>query len=461
MAVLFLTSLMAMAAWEVETIWDDSDDDFEVVTVTVVSDDDGDGQHFFVYQLTDTSTGNRGVLYARRYEQDSDCTPPGGELYEDDCFDSPIELSDTLNNEEMEGQNYLPSASTSDGSSYLNVSAKRDPISGETDCEGIPALEEIIVNKSTGSISSPRHLIDQVNTAEVGGPDNDICDIPKHSFLIEDTTQEELHACWTVEDIVNETEQDVWCHVRDDTSSDWGTGAVAINSSSDEQDHATVAVRGNEGRAILYHDATAELVQRFEDTGESIIGAPEEDAGSSTANFPHLVEADGILHAVWQQADTLVYSRCDGTTSECEDWADADSGGLDDNAGYIPDLPGGSTEHFKPQIAVDTDGNIVDELEEGFAADDAVAVIYHCAGDSMGDWNHVVPRTPASGYQQEIGYQVLEGWSAISLDYSETGDIRVDIAFIEDDDGSPNERIGLWASASVCDDLCTGSDVCS
>jgi hypothetical protein len=57
-----------------------------------------------------------------------------------------------------------------------------------------------------------------------------------------------------------------WVPHRGDTTSEWRAGAVAINT-SDEQDHATVAVRGNEPGAIRHHDNTAELLQRFRGHG--------------------------------------------------------------------------------------------------------------------------------------------------------------------------------------------------
>jgi hypothetical protein len=458
MGLFLMTSLVAMASWEVETVFDATDNDLEVSTIALVSDDDGAiGQHFFVYEVFDTGAALTARLYSRRYEQDSgSCTPAGGELYHPDCFDDPILLSDKLDDAAMvDNPHYLPSVTTSDANGHVYVSARRDPISGETACEEIPALEEIILNKTTGSISSPRYLIDQENTKVIGGASNDICELIKHSYLIGDTTQAELHACWTVEG----TGDDVWCHVRPAASSNWGAGAVAVNSSSGAQDHATIAVRGSDGRAILYHDT--KITQRFEDSSESIIGA-EEDAGSSGANWPHIVAADGVLHATWMQTSTVSYAQCDGTNTECENWGDAgDTGGLDDRLRDVDNMPV-NVDHDHPQIAVDTDGNvfIVFDMVGTGGTEDIVAVTWHCAGDDVDDWDYVVPSIAEDEYEQEIGVGTLEGWSAISLDYSETNDIRVDIVFTENG-GSPNERVGKWASASVCnDDLCPGSAIC-
>jgi hypothetical protein len=181
--------------------------------------------------------------------------------------------------------------------------------------------------------------------------------------------------------------------------------------------------------------------------------------GGTGANWSHIIEADGVLHAVWTEDGTLSYSWCNGSSVDCEDWGDtADTGGLDDQDDVI-DLPDGYT-HKHGQIVVDTDGNIFVLYEQTKAfEDDAVAVAYQCA-DDPGVWTSVQPSPPDEDHNQGIGYEALEGWTAISLDYSEEYDIRVDIVYIEDDGEVPNQRNGYWASTSVCDDLCPDSDLC-
>jgi hypothetical protein len=410
----------AHAAWPVViTVFNDPNLPVESLGLT-----ERGGEHWFVAEVWDdvTSTGS---VYTKRH------TPAAGLGARADIGVDPGGARRLVS-----GSHALPAIAI-DSNTAAVVSMKVDAVGYG------PTTENVAVNPvSLAVVQNPPALID--DNAALGADRG-------RSWIAINMAMNDVWSCWTYH--ASATNDDVYCRARPTGQANltWVDPILALATDPNIiEDHPSVALQPSTSRRVVaYHTSTGIKVRLFDQS--NVEDTPNDVAlgGTSNVDFPHLIEANGVLHVVAVNTATRVlnYASC---AANCHINANWTRETIDDTT-----AAGESVAH--PQVAVDDEGHVFVAFQHtpaaGGATAERVKVTAKCAVDGWdNDGGELVDDT--ADREQVGGNGGAKGLPAFVYDATHN---RLGVTYVQA--AAAADRIGRWArkdAALAYSDICAG-----
>jgi len=335
----------------------------------------------------------------------------------------------------------LPSIAV-DSNSAVILSMQRDMVGYG------PTIENVAVYPGSLALAlNPSSLIDDdsTRTSDRG-----------RSWIAINDVLGDVWSCWTYHK--TSTNDDVYCRGRRTGLAHltWTEPILALATTAAIEDHPSVAIQTTTARRVVaYHTETGIKVRLFdasnnEDTPNDV------SLGTTTyVDFPHIIDANGVLHAVAihkdndpNTEDEIKYATCSVNCHIDANWAKES---IDD----IIVTSGDSIAH--PQVAVDAAAHVFVAFQHtpaGLgAAKERVKVTAKCAtGGWDNDGGELVD--DSQGREQVGGHLVLKALPAFVFDDTNS---RLSVTYVQAVGGV--DRIGRWARKDTTlayTDICAG-----
>jgi len=264
----------------------------------------------------------------------------------------------------------------------------------------------------------------------------------------------DVWSCWTYHAAAND--DDVYCRGRRTGQANlaWTEPILALATAAGVvEDHPSVAHQPSTGRRVVaYHTSTGIKVRLF-DTANAEDGPNDVSLGATgNVNFPHIVDAGGVLHVVAVNTATseLNYASCSLDCHRDVNWTTETIA-----AAAAAAAAGDQLAH--PQLAVDGQGHVFvafQHIPAGMgAAAERVKVTARCAVDGWDD-DGGEPVDGSQGREQLGGHTVFKALPAFVFD---AADNRLSAAYVQAVNAA--DRVGRWArkdAALAYGDICAG-----
>ena len=408
----------AEGAWPVViTVFDDPNLPVESLGLA-----ERNGEHWFVTEIWDAATST-GDVYVKRH------IPGTGLTARADIGDDPLGVRRLVS-----GSHALPSIAI-DTNTAANVSMKVDAVGYG------PTIENVAVNPvALTVVQNPPELIDDdaARTADRG-----------RSWIAINEAMADVWSCWTDHD----GNDDVYCRGRDTGQANLAFTEPILPLATDPnvvEDHPTVALQPSTSRRVVaYHTSTGIKVRLFDQSNVEDLPNTVALGGTTNVDFPHLIEADGVLHvvAVNKATNVLNYATCAANCHQDANWARET---IDDTT-----AAGDGVAH--PQVAVDESGHVFVAFQHtpagGGASAERVKVTAKCAVNGWDDdGGELVDDT--ADREQVGGNGGAKGLPAFVYDATNN---RLGVTFVQAVNAA--DRIGRWARKDATlaySDICAG-----
>lgn len=333
------------------------------------------------------------------------------------------------------GSHALPCISI-DSNTAVNVSMRADAVGYG------PTIENVAVGPVTLTpVQNPPELIDE--DAALGADRG-------RSWIAISEALGDVWSCWTYHAAGSD---DVYCRGRDtgQVSLDWVDPVVALATDPlVTEDHPSVALQESTSRRVVaYHTSTGIKVRLFDLSNNEDLPNDVALGGTTNVDFPHLIEANGVLHVVAVNTLTQVlnYASCAANCNVDANWTRET---IDDTT-----AAGDSVAH--PQIAVDEAGHVFVAFQHtpagGGATAERVKVTAKCALNGWDDdGGELVDDTQN---REQVGGN--GGAKALPAFVFDATNNRLGVTYVQAVGGV--DRVGRWARKDATlayNDICAG-----
>jgi hypothetical protein len=334
----------------------------------------------------------------------------------------------------------LPSLAIDSGvvtGTALNISMQRDAVGFG------PTIENVAVNPVTlGLFLNPANLIDD---------DAGLTQDRGRSWISINSAMADAWSCWTYHAAAGD--DDVYCRGRltGQANLAWTAPILALATTAGViEDHPSVTHQPSTARRVVaYHSATGIKVRLFDTAGVEDTPNNVSLGATTNVNFPHVVDAGGVLHVVAVNTATseLNYAFCSASCHDDASWTKE----------TIDDITAAGDQVAHPQIAVDGAGHVFVAFQHlpaglGLTAE-RVKVTARCAtGGWDDDGGELVD--DSQDREQIGGDSVFKALPAFVFDAT---DNRLSAAYVQAVNGA--DRIGRWArkdAGLAFADICAG-----
>lgn len=322
-----------------------------------------------------------------------------------------------------------------DTNTAANVSMKADAVGYG------PTIENVAVNPiALTVVQNPPELIDD---DAARGSDRG------RSWIAINEAMADVWSCWTYHNATD----DVYCRGRSTGQANltWSAPILALATDPNvTEDHPSVALQPSTSRRVVaYHTSTGIKVRLF--NLSNVEDLPNDVALGGTANvdFPHLIEANGVLHVVAVNTATQVlnYASCAANCNLNANWTRE---AVDDTTAL-----GDSVAH--PQVAVDDEGHVFVAFQHtpagGGASAERVKVTAKCALDGWDNGGGEL--VDSSADREQVGGN--GGAKALPAFVYDATHNRLGVTYVQA--VAAADRIGRWArkdAALAYSDICAG-----
>jgi hypothetical protein len=382
------------------------------------------GEHWFVAEVWD-DVALTGSVYVKRH------TPLVGLTARADIGVDPAGVRRLLS-----GSHALPAIAI-DSSTAANLSMKADAVGYG------PTIENVAVYPGgLAVVQNPPELIDD---------DAGLAADRGRSGIAIDESLADVWSCWTYH--AGAGNDDVYCRGRDTGQANlaWVDPILALATDPLAiEDHPTVALQPSTSRLVVaYHTDSGIKVRLFDLSNNEDLPNDVSLGGTANVDFPHLIEADGVLHVVAVNTATqeLNYASCSAGCNVNANWTRET---IDDTT-----AAGDSVAH--PQVAVDADGHVFVAFQHTPAGAGATAervkVTAKCAFAGWDDDGGELVDDTAD--REQVGGN--GGAKALPAFVYDSTHNRLGVTYVQA--VAAADRIGRWArkdAALAYGDICTG-----
>jgi hypothetical protein len=332
------------------------------------------------------------------------------------------------------GRHALPSIAI-DSNTAVNLSMQADAVGFG------PTIENVAVNPVTlAPALNPPNLIDDDSsrTADRG-----------RSGIAINETLGDVWSCWTYH---KPGDDDVYCRGRQTGQANltWTEPILPLATTAVIEDHPSVALQTAAARRVVaYHTASGIKVRLFDSSNTEDQPNDVSLGGTGDVDFPHLVDANGVLHVVAAHKvdNTIQYATCSVGCHVNANWSRE----------TLDDITVLGDEVAHPQVAVDTAGHVFVAFQHTPAGqgttEERVKVTARCAtGGWDNDGGELIDDT--QGREQLGGHSVFKALPAFVPDDTHN---RLSVAYVQAVGGA--DRLGRWARKDATlafNDICAG-----
>ena len=420
LAVFLLPISSAYAQWpSTMTAFNDPNRDVDSIGIA-----HRNGEYWFVTELWGAAA-NTGQVYVKRFV-------PGSGFSARSNIGVDLAGVDRLATVDRHA---LPSLAI-DQNTALNISMQRDAVGYG------PTIEDVAVNPVTlVPALNPPNLIDDdaARTLDRG-----------RSWISVNEAMGDVWSCWTYHQAANN--DDVYCRGRltGQANLTWTAPILALATTAGViEDHPSVVHQPSTARRVVaYHSDTGIKVRLFDTANNEDLPNDVALGGTTQVDFPHLIDANGVLHAVaLHKADNQIkYATCNTNCRLDASWSRE----------TIDDTTAVGDQIAHPQVAVDGEGHVFvafQHIPSGLGvADERVKVTAKCAtGGWDDDGGELID--DSQGREEVGGHLVTKALPAFLFGATEN---RLSVTYVQDAAG---KRLGRWArkdAGLAFSDICAG-----